>query len=378
MSLLILAEDYLDDATRTVSSENSDFPASNLYDQKARSLTWRSAGYWEITSTNKTIIFRETADTDLTATIAEANYTSTATFLAAVKAAIETAGASTYTVAQDTTTKKIKITSDGSGGGGIFELMVSDDDFTAADLMGFDDSDDLTGALTYTADQIRIHTSEWLKWDLGATSNPDVLVAIGKRSTGVNLTSSATITLQGSTTDDWTSPEYSQVITFDSRALIDLKTSTDEGLHTSALRYFRMKIINRDNPNGYVELSNIYLGEYYTPTTGKPQFPFKQSLADYSKVSRSDTGAAYATRNERADQYSVGWRFLTTTEKEALDEIYADVGTSKPFFVIMDSDTHFSSDIEYFTAYVRFDGGISTTLDRAGQWSTSWSMSEEV
>lgn len=381
MGALVLAENYLNSigsASRSVSSEDSDFPASNLYDDLPRSLTWRSAGYFEVTSANKVIRFEETASTPLTATIAESNYTSDSAFFTAVKAALDSAGASTYTVSRDSTTKKIKITSDGGGGGGVLNLLWTDGATTAADLLGFDDAADDTGALTYTADNIRIHTSEYIEWDLGASSNPDVFVAIGKRSTGVNVSPTATLTLEGNTTNTWTSPQYSQSITFDENALVTLKTATDDGLHTSALRYWRLTIVDKANANGFVEIAGLYLGEYYSPSTGRAQFPFSADTIDYSKLSRTDKGSVYATRNERVEAFGINWRFLTTTEKEIFDAIYKDVGQSKPFFVIPDSETAFSSDVNYLTKYCRFDGAPSSTLERPNSWSASWRVAEEV
>jgi hypothetical protein len=248
--------------------------------------------------------------------------------MAAVKSALDAAGASSYTGSQNATTKKFTIYSDTVGGGNIFQLMLTDVLFTAADLLGFDDSADLTGLDTYTADEIRCHTSEWIKWDLGATSNPDAFIVIGKRSTGVNLSESAVITLEGSLTDSWGSPAYSQVIPYNENALIKLKANGADGLHSSALRYWRVTIVDRSNANGYVEFAKVYLGEQLTTTQGTVQFPFTHSHNDYSRNNRSDSGSIFSVRNDRAGSFTLDWSFLTTLEKESFDEVYQDVGIS--------------------------------------------------
>ena len=105
-----------------VSSEAATFEFENVLARSRRSRTWHSAGGWLVTASNKTIIFRETTGLNLYAYIAEGEYTSDTTFFAAIKAALEVYGASTYSVSRDTVTAKIKITSNGVGGGGIFEL----------------------------------------------------------------------------------------------------------------------------------------------------------------------------------------------------------------------------------------------------------------
>ena len=108
-SVFVMHENYTASATQTYSSQQTLMPASNTMDGVRRTKVWRSGGYWEITSTNKTIIFREAVGVDLTATIAESNYVTDATFLTAIKTALEAAGLATYTVTRDTTTNKIKI-----------------------------------------------------------------------------------------------------------------------------------------------------------------------------------------------------------------------------------------------------------------------------
>lgn len=377
MSMLICAEDYLDEATRTASSEDAEFPASNLYDQSIRGRVWRSAGNFEVTSANKTIKFYETAATPLTATIAEATYSNLSDFLDAVKAALDAAGASTYTVIQNPTTKKINITSDHMGGGGIFSLLWTNVGTTAADLLGYDNSTDDTGAFTYTADSIRIHTSEWLKWDLGASSNPDIFIAIGKKGSAIGLGETATIKLQGNTTDVWTSPQYEQTLTYDEMAIYIAKTLTD-GLHSSALRYWRLYIVDKDNAAGYVELSNVYLGEHYATTQGQPQFPFSVTGSDASSETVFQSGAKSYLRRQRGSSFSFSWLGLTTIEKEQFDSFQADLGNSKNFYLVFDPAAVFSSTINYAIRYVRFNSDQNANLSLPNVWDSDWSLDEAL
>jgi len=365
------AEDYLDSATRTVSSEDSEFPDSNLYDQSIRGKVWRSAGYFVITSANKGIVFNIGAG-DVTANIAEASYTNITTFLAAVVTALNAAAAGTYTATQNATTKKIVLTKSA----GTFSLLWTDAGSTAADVLGFDTGADDTGALTYTADVVRIHTEEWIKWDLGASSNPDIFIAIGKKSQAIKISESATLKLQGNSSDSWASPLYEQTLTYDELAIMDIKTSGDEGLHSSALRYWRLSIIDKANSNGYVELSNVYLGEYYAPSQGVPQFPISWSGIDYSSKNRFQSGAQSAIRRNRSEGFSVKWFALTNTEKEQFDSFNLDVGDSKPLYLVMDPDAVFSSSQNYSVRYVKFNQPMSMSLDLPGKWSSDWSLEE--
>lgn len=103
---------------------------------------------------NDSIDFQETAATPLVATVAAGTYTPKE-FADAIKTALDAAGASTYTVTfgQTPNFNKYTITSDGAGGGGIFELLFSSGANAATSIRtiaGFGASD-FTGALTYSS-----------------------------------------------------------------------------------------------------------------------------------------------------------------------------------------------------------------------------------
>ena len=372
---MICYDDMLDTATRSVSSEHASFLSSNLYDQSLRGRVWRSAGNFVITTANQGIIFQETAAVNLTATITAGTYPSLGDLFTAIKSALEVAGASTYTVTRSAA-NRIVITSDGLGGGGIFRLMWTNVGSTPADTLGFSTGADDTGALTYTADFIRNHTSETVTWDLGASSNPDAFIAIGKKGQAIKISESAEIRLQGSTTSNFSSPAYNQLLTYNELAIVKLKTEGDAGLHTSALRYWRLYIVDRDNANGYVELSNVFLGDYYQPTRARPQFPLNFNGADYSTVTQFQSGAKSYARRGRTVGFSFRWFPLTTEEKEVFDTIEQDVGKSKPFYLIMDPDINFGSSLEYNLRYVRLVSDMALSLERPGIWSSNWAVEE--
>lgn len=374
----VLKENYIDAdllVGSTYSSQMSIAPATNVYDKTRRTKVWRSNGYWEITSANKVIIFRESVGVNLTATIAEANYTSTTSFLAAIKTALEATGDSTYTVTQDATTKKITIASNGAGGGGIFQLMWTNASSTAASTLGFSTASDDTGALTYTADLLRIHTSEWLRWDLGVASNPKALILIGLRNSGIQLSEDATIKLQGNGTDVWTAPEYEATLTWQEEAITKFGSS---GLHTTGLRYWRLYIQDRANADGYIELSGVYLGDMYEPTQGAVQFPLRVEHVDLSDVTYSEEGTSFADIRQQTEQMTLDWFGLTKTEKEQLEDFVLAYGRAYPFYIALDPDAVFSSENARGSKLVRFLSNPTFDLLAGNIWSSRWDLREEV
>lgn len=118
---------------------------------------------YNIYENNNLIHFEETDSVVLTAVIPPGDYTLT-TLPTAIKTAMEAVGNSTYTVTIDATTSRITITSDLSGGTGIFNLRWAGDTvkkgFNGSHVILREDSIgnvlgflpvDLTGANSYTA-----------------------------------------------------------------------------------------------------------------------------------------------------------------------------------------------------------------------------------
>lgn len=104
--------------------------------------------YIYVDSTNNKIDFLETAATPLVATLTHGSYTLSA-YIAHVANRLNAAGASTYTGSYNTTTRKFSITSNLTGGGGLFRLLGATGTnlaFSALPSLGFDDLDTATAA----------------------------------------------------------------------------------------------------------------------------------------------------------------------------------------------------------------------------------------
>lgn len=373
MKTNFLATDIISNAT--VSSEQAAFPADNLYNAQRRSKVWRSNGFWEITTGNNVLTFQETIGVDLTATLTVGTYSSTTAFLAEIKSKMEAAvgAGSTYTIEQETGTFRIKFTSNGVGGGGVFRLMWSLNT-TLASQLGFNTTDD-TGLLTYTADVLKLATNEWIKWDLGISTNPQAFIMIGPRNSPIKISPSSVLKIQGNETDAWTLPSYETTLTYDDRAVVQLSTI---GLHTGALRYWRLEINDIDNPQGFVELGAVFLGDYFKGVRGKPQFPFRGSYVDRSPTVFSEGGQTFSDIRDKTEEFSIEWYGLTISEKEELDLLFDEYGTGKPFFVVFDPNTAFSSSENYYVRYCKFSSEPSYQLESPGNYSMSMALREEL
>lgn len=352
----------------TYSSEDADFLAENVLNRQRRSKVWRTAGYFMIVSGENTIVFSEDGGTTpLTATITADEYTSNAAFRAAVKAALEAASVNsvTYTVTHNASNQFV-IASNGNGGATLDIIWTDANSADMADILGYSTASDDSGALTYTADAARIHTSEWITFDLGIASNPtDFIFVGGNRNSANAISPNATIKLYGNPTDNFTgTPAISYTLTYNDEVIY---TSSDAGLDPSAVgaRFWRFEVIDRDNPNGYLEFGSIFLGNHaFTDTTtrGCAQFPFAFSPVDRSTVIYSEGGQNFSDKKPQAEEFNLTFSALTKTEAETLVDLFRVYGKVTPFFLSLDQNQVFSTSINRWIRYVQFSGEPKLSL----------------
>jgi hypothetical protein len=210
---------------------------------------------------------------------------------------------------------------------------------------------------------------------MGISSNPKALAIIGPRNLPIKISPSAIITLQGNETNVWTSPSYEQELTYNDEVIL---LTSDAGLHTEALRYWRLEIVDRDIPNYFFEIGSIYLGNFYTPTRGAVQFPLSSAPVDRSTTIFSESGQTFSDIREKAQTFDLDWSALTSPEMEELLEVFDDFGTSLPFFIQLDPIGVFSSSENYYTRYVKFESEPRYRLTSPNFFETSWNLREEL
>ena len=379
MSMLIFSRNFTSPsvvANAYVSSADSDYPVANVYDTERRRRSWRSAGFFEVVDGENVIVFRESVGVSLSAVISPASYASDSLFFAAIKAALEAAGASSYTVTRDTTTDRIKITSNGLGGGGVFQLMLTDPaSADMAALLGFSTASDLTGALTYEADLLRLHSSEWLLWDLGVPANPTGLIGLIDRNSVLSFSGGAVIKLQGNETNEWSAPSFEGTVAVSDSSLSLLSSA---GFHTGPLRYWRLYFEDKANADGYIELGALCLGLHTTVTRGCAVFPMNTDFQDRSNVVFSENGRTIAGQKAKYQKYTLDWAGLDKASFEALWRVWENFGLHTSFFMALDPSEAFSTDSGLWCKLLKFDAAPSSTLVSPGNWSMEWPLREEL
>lgn len=210
-------------------------------------------------------------------------------------------------------------------------------------------------------------------WDLGLSSNPMAFAAFGVRGSAIQVSPFATIKLEGNETNIWTDPSYSKTLAWDERGLVE---ASDSGLHTEPLRYWSLSIDDPLNPDNYVELSKVFLGDFETMARGCVEFPFRSAEIDASSVQFSEGGGILSVKKAQSQSFDLSWASLTYADAEALSQVFEEFGTSKPFPILMDSGATFSSSSGYFARIVQFISDPDFQMTNPGVWTFSMKLRE--
>jgi hypothetical protein len=337
----------------SATSEDSNFPASNMSDP-LRARAWRSAGYFEIGSTNKYIDFKESGGgSELTATLTEANY-SVDDLETEIKTRMEAAGAETYTISFSSSTGLWTI----STGGSFLSLLNATGTNAANNVLdkslGFE-SADRTGATSYTGSAIALHTIERLIVDLqaGFTSTPvDSVAIVIDPVRGNQFSEQATLTLKANNTLDFSSPSVSQSLTFDD----DHDIATHFFTADQSYRYWAVEISDPSNPNLFVELHTLILGDG-TQLSKSPDIGFTYRITDQSRRSRNEFGHEYYDVYPNSHGFEFNYTVMTYADLETLSDIYEEVGNVTPVAIAFDT-TEQIFDKDRMFIYGRLVGSI--------------------
>jgi hypothetical protein len=322
---------YWDLGTLTYSSQHSNFPAANTQRRWA-SETWRSRygtnsgwGYFLIeSSVNDRIDFEDSGTTTRVASLTPGAYDAD-TLAAHIETQMEAVTSDLFTVSYSDSTNKFTITNNT----GTFELLWnsgSNKSRSAADTLGYDDSADDTGAAGYTADNIRIHSEEWLKNDLGSAQS--IQAFLFKKH---NLSSTATAKIQGHTSDSWTSPDVDVSLSLTSDITIYYWSSAQNK------QWWRYYVNDAENSDGYVEAGRLFLGGYFSPTVNMRK-DYGKDYEDPSDLMYSDGGQLSVNRKTKYITMNMVFEYVTAADLATFEAMWDHLGKTREFFFTRDRD----------------------------------------
>lgn len=327
----------------TYSSQKTGFAAENVYNT-SRSKLWKTGGNFEITSSNNSIYINDGSNKTVTLTSGSYTYSSLATH---VQTQLN-ASSSSWTCTYSTTTNKFTL----ARSSGTRILRFSQTTNAAWDTLGYTQTADTTGSPTsFIADESRIHTSEWLKCDMGVAQEATFIALIGAIDSLFTLSAAATVKVQASNLDSWTSPPVDVTVPVSGASAMKM---LDDDIGTG-YRYWRIVIIDRLNPLGPegIEIGYAYLGDHKTITLSNIATGFTKTLVDPSVALQSESGALFfETRPRYLSISGAQIQLLNGTEFDEIEQLFYDLGVSNPFFVSIDPGTEVSRNLSDLTRFV--------------------------
>jgi hypothetical protein len=314
--------DAMNPANLIVSTEKPYWPGTHtLHRWPTRS--WRSnydvnglsLGRFVITAANQNVYFDEGGGA-LTATIPVGTYTAE-TLMDELETQMNGVGAINYTWTHPGNI--FTATGDSS----TFELLCNTGGANAIwATIGFNTAADTGFAIFHAADYIRIHTSESLRIDMGADISVYAVFVIL-----TNLTAGGTINIQASD-DNWLTLEIDQQL---DRSTVDDNKFCIIFTGAAIYRYWGITVTDIANPDGYIEVGRVWMGDYLEPRIG---FSGKRGRdpQDPSLVKESEGGQVSTIQRTRYGEWD--YEFQLIENKPDYDDMYASRGESRELVVL--------------------------------------------
>ena len=326
----------------TYSSQQSSFPASNVYNT-SRSRVWKPAGNFEITTANNKLYINDGSNKTVTLTSGSYSPTSLASHIQTQLNAASSNWTCSYNLV---TTFKFTITRSS----GTAVLRKSQTANAAWDTLGYTGTTDISSS-PFVADAQRNHTNEWVKCDLGVPQQATFVGIISGIDEVFSLSETAVVTVEANNIDYWESPPVSITIPVTDGGCLKF---IDED-NTASYRFWRVTIVDRLNylgPEG-IKIAYIYLGDHVSMTTSNIATGFRKELVDPSNVLQSESGALFfETRPRYLSISNAQVQLLSGAEQRELEQLFYDLGKREPFFVSIDPSLAVSVNLDQLTRFM--------------------------
>lgn len=141
-----------------------------------------------------------------------------------------------------------------------------------------------------------------------------------------NWGANGTYLIQANDSNNWTAPALNQTITRAADMIVQTFNNTTQ-------RYWRIGVDDNANPDGYVKIGYLFLGEYYQ-FTDQPSKDFPIAFEDSSSSWTSKTGQDFTNAGAVRRQWSFQWPYVTNNDRISIDAIYDYCKKARPMIVV--------------------------------------------
>jgi len=253
-----------------------------------------------------------------------------------------------------------------------FTLKLSNQTSAIWDTIGFVGSVDINVLISeFEISYTRIHTSEYLYYDLGSEMDVSFFALLPLRNYSIPLSTNAVVNVKASNVDDIdTAPLDVNIPINDDGCFYFLEDGTD-----LSYRYVWITITDRENPiSGGLAFSQVFLGGFSYLENKTVDSNFNIQFVDRALRTESQAGGLYFERYGRHTRWSnLRYSNLTKTQLETIQQLFYDVGKSINFYMTIDSG-NFNNDISQFIIYGVFDGDPSVNVGQSNYFDANFEM----
>lgn len=338
------------------------FPASNVTSMNRGNL-WVTAGNFKVDATNNKLYITIGA-TPYTVTLTNATYTGT-TLAAHITSKVQTATSLAITCTY-LSTWQFHWESVATN----FKLVLSNQTAAIWNDIGLTGSVDITVLTSGELDgEIRIHTHEYVYFDLGYAMDISFFAIMPQRNYSNMLTVGATINISASNVNDITTAPLSVNV---GSGVEGIYYFLEAGTPIS-YRYVWITIVDPANPFGpNLVFSQMFLGGYIALPNRTVDANFTVQDVDRALRTESQAGGLYFERYGRHKRFSnLKFSNMTRVETTAVQQLYYDIGKSNNFYLTLDSGL-FNNDVEQFTNIGVFENDPTITAKQANYFDANF------
>lgn len=329
-----------------VSSELAQFPYTNAQNT-FRSKVWRPSGHFAVTALNNKVYIND--GSLKTATITIGDYETPDELASEVETQLNSVSTG-WSVNYNSVAGEYRFS---FAHASAHTLVLSNQTNALWDDIGFTSTIDTIISTEAFASDTRVHTDEFIIWDLGYNAPIEFFAVINPLGEAFPISQYATVKLQANNINDFTAPPIDITLTITPGGILRFLDDIDD----TGYRFWKFSFIDRDSfggPSGF-NISYIYLGDY-TVLSRNISTGFQKTINDPSTRSESENGALYFDRKVRyASISNASIAYIAKDDRDTMEQLYFNYGSTTPFFFSIDPGLCISNDLYDLTKYVIFD-----------------------
>lgn len=162
---------------------------------------------------------------------------------------------------------------------------------------------------------------EWVTIDLSSAQDIKALVIKGH-----NFSAGASVRIQADEDSGYGSLDVDVVLPVVSGTMTMFWASAQ------SYRYWRITIADAANSDGYIKIGRVFLGDYFSPAYDVSSYAMQ--VEDPSEVGLSVGRQSTSAQRTHYRTWTYQFGYVQESDKETFESIFAEVGFSKPYFIV--------------------------------------------